>query len=276
MREWVDIGDLSANPNFDGAFGNVVGVIHLAARVHVMKDDSTNPLEKYRSVNLRGTESLARAAATAGVRRLVFVSTAKVNGESTTSAAFSEEDVPAPQDPYGLSKWEAEEALRGIASANELEVAIIRPPLVYGPGVRANFLRLMKLVARGIPLPLPETLNRRSLVGVENLADFLVRCVGHPRAANQTFLISDGEDLSTRELVMRLAEALGRKAHFLPVPSSAVRLAAKVLGKEAAVDRLLGSLAVDSSKARQMLDWTPPVALLDGLAATARWFLGSV
>lgn len=276
MSEWVDIGDLSASPNLERAFEHVSAVIHLAARVHVMKDESTDPLEEYRRVNLRGTEVLARAAAKAGVRRFVFISTVKVNGESTPHRAFSEADAPAPQDPYGISKWEAEEALRGIASATGLEVAIVRPPLVYGPGVRANFLSLMKLAARGIPLPLPETRNRRSLLGVENLADFLVTCVVHARAANQTFLVSDGEDVSIRELVRMLAKALGRRARFLPVPVIAVRLAAKLLHREAAIDRLLGSLALDSSKARQLLDWTPPETMEEGLANTARWYLESL
>jgi nucleoside-diphosphate-sugar epimerase len=276
MREWIDVGDLSKAHHLDGAFESVVAVIHLAARVHVMKDESTDPLEEYRRVNLHGTEWLAGAAATAGVRRFVFVSTAKVNGEATPAGAFSEEDVPAPQDPYSVSKWEAEQVLRGIAEATGLEVVIVRPPLVYGPGVKANFLRLMKLAARGIPLPLPETRNRRSLLGVENLADFLVRCVDHARAANQTFLVSDGEDLSTRKLVVLLAHALGRTARFLPLPASAVRLVAKALGKEAAIDRLLGSLSLNSSKARQLLDWIPPVSVEDGLAVTARWYLDSL
>jgi nucleoside-diphosphate-sugar epimerase len=154
-------------------------------------------------------------------------------------------------------------------------VAIVRPPLLYGPGVRANFLRLMKATARGLPLPLPDTGNRRSLLGVENLADFLVRCVDHAQAANQTFLVSDGEDFSTRELVALLAEALGRRARFLPLPVAAVRLAAKALGREAAIDRLFGSLEIDSGKARRVLNWTPPVPLREGLAATARWYLES-
>jgi UDP-glucose 4-epimerase len=209
------------------------------------------------------------------VRRLVFVSTAKVNGESTFGRPFAEGDPPAPQDPYAVSKWEAEEALRSVAAKTGLEVAIVRPPLVYGPGVRANFLRLLRLVERGLPLPLPDTNNRRSLIGVENLADCLVRCVSHPEAANQTFMVSDGEDVSTRELIARLARALGRSARFLPVPEFAVRLAARLVGKESAVDRLLGSLVIDSGKARQTLRWKPLVTLDSGLAATARWYLES-
>jgi UDP-glucose 4-epimerase len=275
LSEFAHIGDLGASPNLNGALENVGVVMHLAARVHIMQDDTVDPLKEYRRVNVGGTEALARAAANQGVRRMVFVSTAKVNGESTSGRSFTEGDPPDPQDPYAVSKWEAEEALRSVAARTGLEVAIVRPPLVYGPGVRANFLRLMRLVERGIPLPLPDTKNRRSLIGVENLADFLVRCVSHPGAANETFMVSDGEDVSTRELIARLARALGGSARFLPVPEFAVRLAARLVGKEAAVDRLLGSLVISSDKARQTLGWEPPVALDSGLAATARWYLES-
>jgi nucleoside-diphosphate-sugar epimerase len=240
-----------------------------------MRDKSVNALEEYRRVNVHGTETLARAAAEQGVRRMVFVSTAKVNGESTSGRPFTEGDPPDPQDPYAVSKCEAEEALRSVAAKTGIDVAIVRPPLVYGPGVRANFLRLMKLVERGIPLPLPDTKNRRSLIGVENLADFLVLCASHSGAANQTFMVSDGEDVSTRELVARLARDLGRLARFLPVPEFLVRLAARLARKEAAVNRLLGSFYVSSDKARQRLAWKPPVTLDIGLAATARWYLES-
>jgi UDP-glucose 4-epimerase len=207
---------------------------------------------------------------------MVFVSTAKVNGESTFGTPFTEEDPPNPQDPYAVSKRETEDVLRSIAATTGLEVVIVRPPLVYGPGVRANFLALMKLVNRGIPLPLPDTNNTRSLVGVENLADFLLHCVGHPGSGNETFMVSDGEDISTRELVARLARALGRTARFLPVPAVAVRLAAKLVGKETAVCRLLGSLAISSDKARQRLGWRPPLTVDSGLAATANWYLDSL
>ena len=185
------------------------------------------------------------------------------------------QDPPDPQDPYAVSKWEAEEALRSVAADTGIEIVIVRPPLVYGSGVRANFLRLMRLVERGIPLPVPDTRNRRSLIGVENLADILAVCTSHPGAANQTFMVSDGEDVSTRELVVRLARALGRPARFLPVPEFSLRLAARLVGKEAAVNRLLGSLVISSDKARQTLGWTPPVTLDGGLAATARWYLES-
>ncbi len=270
--ERAAIGDLGANPDLSASLENVDVVVHLAARVHVMDDHAADPLQEFRRVNVEGTVALARAAVEHGVRRMVYVSSVKVNGEATTGKPFTEDDAPAPQDPYGVSKREAEEALRNIGARTGMEVAILRPPLVYGPGVRANFLRLMKTVERGIPLPLPDT-NRRSLVGVENLADLLVQCVGHPGAANETFMASDGEDVSTRELVARMAKALGRSARFIPVPQSALRLAARLTGKEAAVGRLFGSLVVSSEKARQKLGWKPPLTLDSGLAATARWYL---
>jgi nucleoside-diphosphate-sugar epimerase len=266
------IGDLGATTSLTAALENVTAVVHLAARVHMMNDGATDPLKEFRRVNVEGTEALASAAAKQGVRRMIFVSSVKVNGELTSGTPFSEADRPDPQDPYAVSKCEAEEALRSIGVKTGLEIVIVRPPLVYGPGVRANFLRLTSLAARGIPIPLPNIGNRRSLIGVDNLADFLVRCVSHPEAADETFMVSDGEDVSTRELVVRLAQALGRSARFLPVPEFALRLAARLAGKEAALNRLLGSLVVDSGKARQELGWMPPVALDSGLAATARWY----
>lgn len=274
-NEFSIIGDLGANPDLSAALAGVFAVVHLAARVHVMHDKAFDPLQEFRRVNLAGTAALAQAAAAQGVRRFVFVSTAKVNGDSTSATPFTEEDPPDPQDPYAVSKWEAEEALRSIAVKSGLEIVIVRPPLVYGPGVRANFLHLLRLVALGVPLPLPDAANRRSLIGVENLADFLVQCVGNDGAANQTFMVSDGEDVSTRELSARLARALGCSARFLPVPEFAVRLAAGLVGKEAAANRLLGSLVINAHKARHTLGWDPPVTLDSGLATTARWYLES-
>jgi nucleoside-diphosphate-sugar epimerase len=204
---------------------------------------------------------------------MVFVSTVKVNGEVSGEKPFTEEDLPNPKDSYGLSKWEAEEALRYVASDKNLEVVIVRPPLVYGPGVKARFLRLIQLINRRVPLPVPYTENKRSLIGVDNLADFLVRCVNHRDAANEMFLVSDGEDVSTRELITKLALALGQSARFLPVPALALRLAGKLIRNEAAVDRLLGSRAINSDRARRTLGWTPPTTLDAGLAATAQWSL---
>ena len=276
LDEFATIGDLGANPDLRLPLDDVSAVVHLAARVHVMRDGAANPLEEYRRTNVNGTKTVALAAVEQGIRRMVFVSTVKVNGESTCGRRFSEDDPPDPQDPYAVSKWETEELLQSIAAKTGLEVVIVRPPLVYGPGVRANFLRLMSLVERGLPLPLPDTNNLRSLIGVENLADCLVRCVTHPGAADHTFMVSDGEDVSTRELVVRLAPLLGRSARFLPVPEVALRLAARLVGKRSAIDRLLGSLEIDSRKVRRTLEWEPPVTLSCGLEATARWYLESL
>jgi len=277
LTEFAFLGGLGVNSDLGPAFADVSAVVHLAARVHQVRDDAADPMKEYRRTNVDGTREIALAAVEQGVRRMVFVSTVKVNGESTCGNRFTEDDPPSPQDWYSISKWEAEEVLRSISAKTGLEVVIVRPPLIYGPEVRANFYALVKFAHqfahRGIPIPLPDTNNRRSLLGVENLADFLVRCISHPKAANQTFMVSDGEDVSTRELIVRLAGALGRPARFLPVPGLGLRMAAKVAGKEPALNRLLGSLAVDSGKARRTLGWRPPATLDEGLAATARWYL---
>jgi nucleoside-diphosphate-sugar epimerase len=277
LNEFAVTGDLGANPNLDGALQNVGAVVHLAARLDEIHNDAANPtLTEFRRVNVDGTVALARAAASQGIRRMVFVSTSKVNGESTPARPFTEGDPPDPQDMYAVSKWEAEEALRSIGATTGIEIVIVRPPQVYGPDrVGANFLRVFKLLERRIPLPLPDTKNQRSLVGVENLADFLVKCVSHPAAANETFMLSDGEDVSTRELIVRVSLALGCSARFLPLPESMIRFAARLAGKEAAVKRLFESLIVNSDKARQKLGWKPPLSLDSGLAATARWYLES-
>lgn len=251
-------------------------VVHLAARVHVMKDRAADPLTEFRKVNLDGTVQLARAAVQSGVRRLVFASSVKVNGESTPPGTqFRVGDVAEPQDPYGRSKHEAEEALRVIAAETGIEVVIVRPPLVYGPGVRANFLRLMQLVDRGIPLPLGAIRNRRDLVFVRNLADALCACAAHPQAPGQTYFVTDGAAVSTPELVRGIATALGRPARLLPVPPALLRAGGAVLGKGPAVGRLLGSLEVDGGHIRQTLGWTAPWTMEAGLAETARWYLAA-
>jgi nucleoside-diphosphate-sugar epimerase len=276
IREFAEIGDLSLDYDRSEALRDVDVLIHLAARVHVMNDRGADPLSVFRQINVHGSEKLALQAARQGVRRMIFVSSIKVNGEETTEKPFSEEDSVAPSDPYGISKWEAEEALRAIGAQTGMEVTIIRPPLVYGPGVRANFLRLIKMAHRGLPLPLSRTRNRRSFVCVENIADFLVCCADHPGAANQTFLLSDGQDLSTRELIEHLACYCGKKARFLPVPEGILRLAAQLVGKEAELSRLVGSLQVNSNKARKCLGWTPPVTLEEGLRSTVNWYVNSL
>ena len=241
-------------------------VVHLAARVHVMHDSSSNPLTAYRAVNVDATLSLARQAAAAGVGRFVFVSSVKVNGDETAyGQAFTEASAAAPQDAYGQSKHEAELGLSLIGATTGMDVVIIRPPLVYGPGVKANFAALMRVVQRGWPLPLGAVNNQRSLVALDNLVDFIVTCITHPQAANQTFLVSDGQDLSTTELVRGMAQAAVVTARLLPVPMWALQVGASLLGKSDAVQRLCGNLQVDISKARKLLGWVPTVSVEEGL-----------
>ena len=269
----VPVGDLSPTTDWSTTLQGIDAVVHCAARVHVMQDDATDPSHAYREVNVSGTLNLARQAADAGVRRFVFVSSIKVNGESTQPGhAFTADDVPAPLDPYGVSKFEAELGLREIELQTGMEVVIVRPPLVYGPGVKANFASMMLWVARGIPLPLGAIQNARSMVALDNLVDLLVTCVKHPVAAGQTFLVSDGEDVSTTELLRRTAQAMGKKAFLLPIPAFVLEWGAALLGKRAVAQRLCGSLQLDINKTRQLLDWTPPVSLDEGLRRAAEGF----
>ncbi len=272
IGEGVVIGELGAQTVWPLA--DIDAIVHLAARVHVMVDHAANPLAEFRAVNSAATERLARQAAAAGVKRLVYVSTIKVNGESTPKErGFSEADPPAPGDPYGVSKLEAEQALRRVSAETGLEVVIVRPPLIYGPAVRGNFLTMLNWVARGVLLPFGSADNRRSLVGVDNLADLLERCLSHPAAAGETFLASDDEVVSTPELLRQLGGALGRQVRLLSVPESLLRLALRPLRREAMVDRLFGSLVVDNDHAKQTLRWQPMMSLQTGLARTAQWYL---
>lgn len=250
--------------------------VHLAARVHVMNEAADDALSEFRRCNVAGTVALARQAAAAGVRRFVFVSSVKVNGELTTSGKpFSADDTPAPQDPYGVSKHEAEVALRAIAAQTGMEVVIIRPPLVYGPGVKANFAAMMRLIYRGIPLPIGSVRNMRSLVGLGNLVSLIKTCIAHPAAANQTFLVSDGMDMSTAELARRIGSALGKPARLLPVPVVLLTAGARLLGRASVAQRLCGSLQVDITKTRELLDWVPPISVDEELKRTARAWIGS-
>ena len=251
---------------WDNVLVGVATVVHLAARVHIMHDTDTDPLNAYRAVNVEVTLNLARQAAAAGVKRFVFISSVKVNGESTQPGrTFTEADAPNPKDPYGQSKHEAEKGLRQIAVETCMEVVIIRPPLVYGPGVKANFASLMRAVQRGWPLPLGAVHNQRSLVALDNLVDFIITCITHPQAANQTFLVSDGQDLSITELVRSMAQAAGVPARLLPVPVWALKAGASLLGKSDEVQRLCGNLQVDISKARSLLGWVPAVSVQEAL-----------
>jgi len=270
--ESVNIGQIDGQTNWSEALREMDVVIHLAARVHVMRENSDNPLEEFRRVNVAGTENLARSAALAGVKRLVYVSSVKVNGEATRdNQKFIEADIAAPQDPYGISKWEAEQALHRVAAETGLEIVIVRPPLVYGPGVKGNFAQMLKILARGMPLPLSSVRNLRSLIYVENLVDALFACATHSAAAGQTYLVSDGEDVSTPDLLRQLGNAMERPARLFPCPPALLKLAGRLIGRTGQVERLLGSLRVDSGKIRRELDWKPPYSLQQGLQATAAW-----
>lgn len=271
---YIHVGELGPDTVWDAAVQGRQVVVHTAARVHIMNEQAADPLASFRRANVAGTLRLARQAAEAGVRRFIYLSSIKVNGESTQlGRPFTDEDPPAPIDPYGISKREAEEGLRLIAAESGMEVVIVRPPLVYGPGVKANFLSMMRWLCKGIPLPLGAVNNRRSLVALDNLVDLIVKCIDHPAAANQTFLVGDGEDLSTTELLRRMGAALGRPARLIPVPPALLSAGAAMLGKRAVAQRLLGSLQVDISKTRVLLGWTPPVSVDEALRKTAAHFL---
>ena len=251
-------------------------VVHTAARVHQVKEDSADPLRDYRRVNVEYSAALARAAAKSGVNRFIYLSSIKVNGSCTLKAhAYTAGDRPAPDDPYGISKHEAEQALMQLAIETGMEVVVIRPPLIYGPGVKANFLSMMIWLQRGVPLPLGAIYNQRSLLGLGNLLDLINVCLTHPQAAHQVFLASDGQDVSTTELLLAMGQALGKPARLVKVPQGWLERAAKLAGKPGFAQRLCGNLAVDISKTRDLLGWQPPVSLEAGLCETAAHYLQS-
>lgn len=272
--EPIRIESIGPDTGWSEALAGIDIVIHLAARVHVMNDPSTDPLAEFRRVNVEGTKRLAIEAAKAGVKRLVFISSIKVNGEET-AAPYSSKSLPKPTDPYGISKWEAEQCLRQIESETGMEVVVIRPTLVYGPGVKANFYNLLKIIDSGLPLPFAAITNKRSLIFVGNLVDALASCAVHPAAAGKTFLVSDGEDVSTPELIRRIAHALNKPTRLFPISLAVLRVFGKITGKSAAVDRLLGSLMIDNSTIQQTLQWNPPFTMDEGLKQTASWFNSS-
>jgi len=270
----VLIGDMLPTSDWSTALEGIDAVVHCAARVHVMKECTTDPLLAYREVNVRGTLNLARQAAGLGVRRFVFVSSIKVNGETTQpGVSFNADDAPAPLDPYAVSKMEAEQGLREIEAQTGMEVVIVRPPLVYGPGVKANFALLMHFVELGIPMPLGAIHNSRSMVALDNLLDLLFTCLKHPAAAGQTFLVSDGQDLSTTELLRLMAQAMGKKACLFPVPAFVLERSSVILGKRAVALRLCGSLQVDINKTRKLLNWKPSVTVDEGLRRAVEGFI---
>ncbi len=249
-------------------------LVHLAARVHIMQDQEANPLVEFRKINRDGTLNLGRQAASVGVNRFVYISSIKVNGEETPlDHPFTAEDPTAPTDPYGISKSEAEVGLRRLAAETGMEVVIIRPPLVYGPGVKANFFAMMRWLKKGIPLPLGAVRNKRTFVALDNLIDLIITCISHPAAGNQTFLAGDGEDLSTPELLHRMGLALGRPARLFSIPPEILKFGASLIGKRAVVQRLCDSLQVDTTNARILLNWIPPISVDDALQKTARHFM---
>jgi nucleoside-diphosphate-sugar epimerase len=265
----VKVSSIDSATDWTGALNGVNTVIHLAARVHVMHDDASDPLEEFRRVNVAGTAHLARSAASSGVKRLVYVSSIKVNGETTCGEAkFTEADAPFPRDPYGVSKWEAEQALQCVAKETGLEVVIVRPPLVYGAEVKGNFSQMLKVLSKGIPLPLAGVDNLRSLIYVENLVDALIFCATHSVAAGQTYLVSDGEDISTSRMLRQLGVAMDHPARLFFCPPVILKLVGFLIGKSDQIERLLGSLRVDSGKIQRELNWCPPYSLSEGLQRT--------
>ena len=274
LLETAPISEINGHTDWFNALKNVDCIVHCAARTHVMRETEADAFAAYFMVNLDGTRRLAEQAVQSGVKRFVFLSSVKVNGEQTsTGVGFTTTDLAKPAGPYGISKWEAEQVLLEVGARTGLEVVIIRPPLVYGPEVKGNFHTMIRWLSCGIPLPLGAIENKRSLVGIDNLVDFIMICINHPAAANQTFLVSDGEDLSTTGLLRRLGKALHKPARLLPVSATALELTAQLVGKKDLAQRFLGNLQVDISKTSEVLDWYPPISVDEELQKTAHWFL---
>ena len=264
--EHVSIEDVSSETDWKKALESVDTVVHTIARVHVMNDSCNDPLVEFRRVNTEATIKLARQASELGVKRFIYLSSIKVNGEqSGVDNCFRASDAPSPVDPYAVSKKEAEEALLTLASTSEMEVVIIRPPLVYGPGVKGNLASMVNMVEMGFPLPLGSVKNKRSLVGIDNLIDLIVTCMGHPEAANKIFLVSDDHDLSTTELLKLLGSAMGKAPFLFKFPPDILSFGLRALGKFGVAQRLLYNLQVDLSETKEILDWHPPVGVEEGL-----------
>jgi nucleoside-diphosphate-sugar epimerase len=268
----IETGSIGPDTEWTHALDNVDSVVHLAGRVHVMDDSSSDLISEYRIINTAGTGKLARSAASSGIRRFVFMSTIKVNGEGR-EVPYREDDIPEPADPYGISKWEAEQIIKIIANETGMEAVFIRAPMVYGPEVKANFLKLLKAVDRGIPMPVAGVKNKRSMIYQGNLVDVIMTCLTHPEAGQKTYLVSDGYDVSTPELIRQIGGALGKPARLFYMPMFMLRLAGIITGKSKEIERLTGSLTVDSSRIRKELGWNPPFTLAQGLKQTAEWYL---
>jgi len=275
--EPIQIADISEKTDWSRTLAGIDTIVHLAARVHIMDDSSSDPLGEYRKANVATTLNLARQAADAGVRRFIFLSSIKVNGEKTNlGELFTEESIPKPEDPYGVSKLEAEVGIREICNASGMEYVFIRPPLIYGPGVKANYQKLMNLVKRRLPLPLGSVVNKRSMLSLDNLIDFILLASRHPKAANQLFLLSDNHSYSTPELIECISKCMGyASARLISVPTQMLRMAGLCLGQKAAVDRLTESLEVSNRKAHQLLDWNPPVNIEQAIQKTVDDFLSN-
>jgi nucleoside-diphosphate-sugar epimerase len=263
---WVEIGSINGHTNWLPVLSDVEVVIHSAGRAHVTNDRHHDSLSKYREINVDATLNLAKQAVSSGVKRFIFISSIKVNGEFTEPHhPFHAHHIPAPQDAYGISKWEAEQALRDLSKKTGLEVVIIRPPLVYGQGVKGNLSLLIKLIQSGVPLPLGSINNKRSLVGVDNLSDLIIRCLYNPNAAGETFLVSDDLDFSSAEIAKKIANSLGVKIRIINIPQSFLKLLALCTGKGRALNKIVGSLQVDITKTKNLLNWAPPIGINEGM-----------
>jgi len=273
--ECIAVGDIGPDTDWTQALSGVELVIHLAARAHVLREHTTYSLSEFSKVNVAGTEKLARDIVSNGVKRLIYISSIGVNGNNTSGSPFTEEMLPHPYDPYTKFKWEAEQLLHNIAQETGLNIVIVRPPLVYGPNAPGNFARLLTLVKSNIPLPFGSINNSRSFIYVRNLVDAIVTCTNYPKAAGETYLVSDGQDVSTPELIRMIAGAMGKKAKLFPCPLSLLKMIGKVAGKSDEIERLTGSLQIDTAKIRRELSWTPPFTMEQGLRKTADWFMSN-
>jgi nucleoside-diphosphate-sugar epimerase len=269
-----NIAEIDFNTNWKDALDGIDCIVHCAARAHMTEKKQTDSLNSYRRINVDGTKNLAKQAAAIGIKRFIFLSSIKVNGEETiASKSFKYNDISQPEDAYGISKWEAEQALLEISKQTGLEVVIIRPPLVYGEGVKGNFLRLLDIVYKQMPLPFAKINNLRSFIGLDNLVDLIICCIDHPKAAGKTFLVSDGEDLSTPDLIIKLSKFMDKSPRLFQVPQLIIQLMGRLLGKSLEIKRLLGSLRVDNSYTCEILEWSPVLSLDESLEKTVRWYL---